>query len=566
MNKNNLYSYHVFLFPFQWKMVGKEFANSNLEEQSDLKPFLEMLHGSSWKRSNFKTDAIIYFNEKNYFYPFVRDILYDKGNTPNEQAPEFIAHYEYNMEAESMDYTIQLANDNKYILQIDSILLHLYSTGIGIISFHLNNRIESQSKPDDILKINQFGRRLYPPFLSMNSDLIGSGNQFRYSDYEKGLEGVKSAELAHSISVGQFKEDWSRFKFPVSLETDPFIIPEFISGLFASVPLTGSVVSNVSEPQVFIQPILGDRMFVVCWYGNDKIVDEFRTYDIENDTHTANIDKAGNHCYLSNEWLYKYIYVDKNLGCRNDKMRVDLMKNSINARWLDYGTLFGASRYSFVAITQSLQNEDFRKYSGFVVNHVQTMYYKLVELTLVQRASVLKFSDEVTRVSSMDNAKNLSQQVNSLYKQYIRFVNKIYFREVTAEEQGIELYDLLKKTMRIDDNVKDLDNEINELHNYLNIIEESRRNNYLEILTSLGAAFIIPTFIAGFFGMNMFESEKALTGNSLITFIVVISVIPSLILFIINRRKRITAVWVAVGYLVLLSILLIASHYFFTLI
>jgi len=38
----------------------------------------------------------------------------------------------------------------------------------------------------------------------------------------------------------------------------------------------------------------------------------------------------------------------------------------------------------------------------------------------------------------------MSKKVSDLYLAYIRFVNKIYFREVTAYEQGIELYDMLR--------------------------------------------------------------------------------------------------------------------------
>jgi len=182
---------------------------------------------------------------------------------------------------------------------------------------------------------------------------------------------------------------------------------------------------------------------------------------------------------------------------------------------------------------------------------------------LVQRASILKFSDEVARVSIMAETKDLGQQVNSLYKQYIRFVNKVYFREVTAEEQGIELYDLLQEKMRIDKNVTDLDKEINELHNYLNIVEESRRNNYLEVLTKLGAAFMIPTFIVGFFGMNMFNSGVEFNEFSSVAFVLVMSIIPAIILFFINRKKQVSLVPIAVGYIILLTIMFFVTKILF---
>ena len=60
----------------------------------------------------------------------------------------------------------------------------------------------------------------------------------------------------------------------------------------------------------------------------------------------------------------------------------------------------------------------------------------MAELVLVQRASMLRFSGEITKVSQLSNqdVEAVSKRVSSLYKEYIRFVNQIYFREITAQE------------------------------------------------------------------------------------------------------------------------------------
>jgi len=156
--------------------------------------------------------------------------------------------------------------------------------------------------------------------------------------------------------------------------------------------------------------------------------------------------------------------------------------------------------------------------AGFQVTHLQTIYYKLAELVLLQRASVQRFSDEVTHISRLDaDDEKLPEKVSSLYRQYIRFVNKIYFREVTAQTQGIELYQLLQKQARLEKQVKDLDDEINELHNYVlqtteqkrleqekKLVEaESTRNRKLESLTLLGSIFIPPSILLAFYGVSI---------------------------------------------------------------
>ena len=128
----------------------------------------------------------------------------------------------------------------------------------------------------------------------------------------------------------------------------------------------------------------------------------------------------------------------------------------------------------------------------------------MVELTLIQRASILKFSEEVTTLSKLkqEPTNNLTERISNLYKEYIRFVNQVYFREVTAQEQGIELYNRLQEKMKIAEQVKDLDSEIQELHNYANLLEQKEQERRIAIITALGAIFLPATFLVGLFGIN----------------------------------------------------------------
>jgi Mg2+ and Co2+ transporter CorA len=132
----------------------------------------------------------------------------------------------------------------------------------------------------------------------------------------------------------------------------------------------------------------------------------------------------------------------------------------------------------------------------------------MAELCLLHRATVLSFSDEVTHVSNLIEKKKSKnrislEKIDDLYKHYILFINKIYFREVTAQEQGIEMYDMMQKIMRIPNDVKDLDKEIGELNHFAS--KEEAHN-----LTRLATIFLIPTLIASLLGMNVIPGFKDL--------------------------------------------------------
>ncbi len=57
-----LYSYHVFMFPFQWLFVGKEMKEKTLEQRTCLKEFGDLFKDTLWKQQPYKTDTVLNYN------------------------------------------------------------------------------------------------------------------------------------------------------------------------------------------------------------------------------------------------------------------------------------------------------------------------------------------------------------------------------------------------------------------------------------------------------------------------------------------------------------------------
>jgi Mg2+ and Co2+ transporter CorA len=227
-------------------------------------------------------------------------------------------------------------------------------------------------------------------------------------------------------------------------------------------------------------------MFVICWYGNSAI---------------SNIVKQS---YTKNELWYKYVFIDgDNLTVQDNDMQKTLITRSTYSRWKNYGTLYGITRYSFVCLSDT---SDFNK--NVILNHMKTIYFQMITLLLANRASILRFSDEITAISDIDPSnKNLTQKISSLYKNYLRYKNKLYFKEITPQEQGIELYDKAREIMRVDSDIRDLSEEIGSLNSYAYLLEEKDEKEQMNKLTKLGTIFLPGTFIAGIFGMNIFPED-----------------------------------------------------------
>ena len=93
----------------------------------------------------------------------------------------------------------------------------------------------------------------------------------------------------------------------------------------------------------------------------------------------------------------------------------------------------------------------------------KTMYQSMFSLLLVVRSAILKFSSEVSTIAEDIEKKNITKDVEGIYKRYIKFVNSYYFREITAKDQGLEIYEQAIGILNIQRNITDLDDEIEKM-------------------------------------------------------------------------------------------------------
>lgn len=465
-----IYSYHIFYFPFKWNLKdaeGKFFTDRYDVSGLDTRENPQTV----WKRVKIDKDAPLadvmdikeaseIFNEKQYFFEFVHPVLYDGQEKKNN----ILRHYErLEPAAGNVTYEIEL-KDKIYELKVDSITLNIYSTGIGILAFYLANRKESQKDEKDVRMINQYGRRFMPPH----------AGEFDVS---------RRSLLAMSISIrGLHSDAAERYTdtFPYS-----YLQGNNRKGLYDTWSVSSMIHNLIHDifSSMEVAPIVDDRMLVNCWYGNNDLSRGIAAYNSFKD------------------FWYKFVYLDEGDSptCQDREMLDRLLSESTYTRWKDCGTLYGVSRYSIVALT----NED-----GFATSvlamHMRTIYARLFELMIVQRASLLRFSEEVTEVCRLgeQEEKFVAKRINSLYLGYIRFINQIYFRSVTTQDQGIELYEMISKQFDTGHQIKALDGEIDELNRYIDLKINDKRNENGELLNKLAAIFLPPSLIVGIFGMN----------------------------------------------------------------
>lgn len=465
-----MYSYHIFYFPFKW--AKKDVTEGTMTQLTDFSQ-IRFLNNGKWVRpavaesqendgnktdkNNVSLDAQVLYNEKNYYFRFVHDVLYDSGDGNDN----LVMHFERKEPQEKdVRYLIKVSGREKpYSLKVDAININLYKTGVGMMSFYLRNDDESQCDTRDILNINQYGRRILPPFWSE-------------------VNAEKRQELSEYLEISGLDTEISKEDFKSYTVDEPWTATSMLDSLLKD------LTDNLT-----LTPVIDDRMFVMSLYKND-------------DMSRLSLSAADAYCNPSSpfsEFWYKYLFVDTGWPtCQNDEMMRDLLRSHTYLRWQKWNSLYGVSRYSFVYLTNS-------GVPSYLVDYFMTTYARMMEIALVQRASVLCFSNEVTTLTKRRNwtLEKLSEHVDSLNEEYICFINRMYFNKLTSQDQGVELYGLIRQNLDIDSYVEELKDEIEKLHDTISFKVERSRNEKAETLNFMAAILLPVSIVTGFWSMNM---------------------------------------------------------------
>lgn len=584
------FSRHIFLFPFKFKYdPKKKDENLTLKKAPLSDPFIKYL-SAKWSTVDQKEtteeeaeDKVLLYNEKKYFHPFVHPVIFSDSENPNLKVlKQSSLLAKFVKKGEGWTYSIKINKGKKrnhetpilgkqredqqrpefetidIDLEIRKVTLDLYKgdkddfykSGIGILGFHLEY-YPSQSKQEDskddlldnVLLINQFGRRLYPPFLDLNYKHFGLGK------IDDVLKGVKHRELAESIKIATMGIDvkWEGFDhLENNLDLyDSIYLPDHILHFLDLEKKEGRFYLKKSgnedsvNKEMEIEPVLDDRMFVMSWLGAPQLAKEFRSKALKYEDEKKKFGyvlsdlcqrkqggfEAGGfyrnaaqqkalainrsydgYGYASNDFWYQYVFVDGvRKTCQNDLMQEELMDKHTYARWVENYTLFGISRYSFVMLTAPI--DELRKpeiNAAFLPQHLQSVYFRMVSLALVQRAMVLKFSKEINDTVD-NNGKEDHEKSTKSYEQYVKFINQYYFREISTQEQGIELYDMLQEHLRVEKQAKELEKEFAELYQLINIKEAELAGKRAKIYTIFGSLFTVSLFVNGLLSSRYFK-------------------------------------------------------------
>ncbi|NQN49542.1 hypothetical protein HPA16_04130 [Streptococcus suis] len=483
----NPYSKHIFILPF---VISND---KGLEPQANV-----------WGKISDMKD-LPYLEEDRYCYAYekflnqeVHDAIRDYSRTYRYKGGE--RYYQVHCYRKEEDSSVA-ENDThiqSYQLDINYILMRLIQddakddtdsriparTGFLIIAAD-NYYYEDL---ESIRAINQYGRRIYDPFLTPVLYVRESPYDITLSD--QSLTEVTSpiAEPRDDFSVGKVK------------------VKSAIKDLFHSffgqnILLFPQGFREKNDKQLLeINRILDDRMFVLSDYQLEKsdfdelslAIRETSDPQFQKFCQASDGDGQLELVYNQQKRLYSYIYIDNgDSTCQSARAIVPLLQRSIYDRWLDYGTIYGVTQHSMIMLTT-------KGVPDFLLTYFYTEYLEMILFVLTQRVRILSFSSDAgERAKNSENTDAILQ----LQKRYVIFKNQFLLPELSSQEQAMELYQMIQENFFILSQKEILDDQITSLYEISqaeSAVEEKKRDEKLNMIVLALTIFTIFTALGDF--------------------------------------------------------------------
>ena len=479
------YSYHTFMFPFIWNDNGNigmdEFAKAlSKKHWFDISWGEEKIPSkyTGVTDEQYKRDYLLDYASSQYFTAAARDMVFNIRGDNVTRLFEF--RYDGRSIRNEAKYVITKTQKytricEKYELIINGIKLNLYNTGVAIITFELeyHGTKVTDGKPgasraiDDVNKINEHGRRIsYPywPGEGMIHDLVADRIDIIFSE--------KVFSELFSENSNDLQKNFELYKSEVSLTyvMDPITqILELDSG-FKLTSLRGKKESG----NLFIQPCIDDRMFVCCLVSDPEFAGRIKGDYAEKKEYAYlgdcgdSVDDECDIQTVSSE-LYRFLFIENSSSCNSATMRHELLNDCVNNRWINWGTVYGVTHHSFVCVTGLPDKVQYN-----VINPFLTIYVHMARIALAQRATLLALQAEASALAeglSMDGVVSVGQlgQISTLHEKFVKAQNQILLYEITAQEQGVELFDKLQSQLNIGCGKDELNNQLKNLYSIANI-------------------------------------------------------------------------------------------------
>ena len=416
-----------------------------------------------------------------YFHEYVSSFLFPYRKHQGRKKNERVTFYKFNLKKGAVAL-MEIKGGRKMAALINGIYMHVYPGNIAILAIETSNSSEQGfsiaekesirklpliSTGSELLLFHQMFRRLYPAYFEeKNLREQIDNNEF---PIEIKLQYLENDEL---IGILQSEKIVGTYLKEIQKEK---AYPEFPNHI------TGLLKSFCKESSWF--PVLDDRMLVYSYLAFPS--------------EQKRCPKKKQEVFFS-----QLLYVDNpDTNFRYDpEFTKSLITEKCYRRWLHYGTRMAFSRYSGV-----FQYFGHREY---LYRPFSSMYYQMFLLITYYRTRLIRFSEEVAEIArdwpydDEQLSPLLKARLRKLHKDFMRFMNMHWFVEVTNQDQGIEIFKLMREAFELEPMYAQVKEEIERADELVGLLHNEKVERFNKYAGWIGIFLGLAAILTGFFGMN----------------------------------------------------------------
>lgn len=529
MQTMSVYSYHTFILPFVWegtqahRHTMEEFAGcfrenpnwvcTDMPDEYDIRPLGD------------NKDVMLLYKEYQYFHPFVRKAIYGFGEN-------IVANFSFMPDKMPVKGHYYITKGNRtYDLILSGVKLKIFNTGIALFIMECENRgVDADGNPQNDLEsvkdINDYGRRISLPFIPASEDDYSACADRLCVE----VEGMFRFEDDYRAFIRQTNEGGALSSTPMC-----GLIKNILG--YGSLRRFTSKRSNEEQGKLYIYPALDDRMVVCCLVNDSVVTQDMLAFDGEKYAYETD--------EVLSESLYELMFVDHSGGCScpTPQIRLDLVDSHLYKRWFGKGqnaTLYGIVTHGLMMLSDSPPDH--------LVDSFLTQYIQMTCLALAQRATLIHFQREASILSadiektgrSINRATIL--QLMNLQERCVAYKSQLYFTELTPQEQGVELYDMLREVMFIERESQSLDNHMESLSSAAETNLDFGFNKIAVIFTWISCILAVMQNVICFFTVENAKEGFVYVKGGISTTIISLTLLSTLVTLVVilcryRRRK-----------------------------
>lgn len=418
------------------------------------------------------------YAELAYFEPAVQRYLFGR---PGEEAAEAPIRLWRRLDVRALDVTLGRGEAaERWNLRVDRLNLYLFDTGNAILAVELafdpamapqDGRAGAQPSLAAVMRLIERVRRVFPPYFERREGALVPGyflSRLHWvADPPLALaEGPdrpsQFIEQAAARLIPPLHRAWRAILQPLALDTD------------------------CPPPDSFHLSQLGDdRAFSIAVVG----VTDIAAITEPDWVRLAMCDGPGH------GWPYDPGFLK------------DWHRRQAYDRHLEGGTRYLFSGYSFsmVGTARWPEEKEFCFFRDVLAGHGRRHYFQLCLIAYLQKSALLTLSERLADATLP--AERSAEAAHAIERDILKFTHRYWFETLSAQVQAQEIFELLRDNLSLRALYRQVRQEVREADAFATGGEQhamARNQNRLNIIAGVGLTLAV---IAGFFGMNVFDSE-----------------------------------------------------------